>query len=355
MAAPCLSVIIPVYNAAPWLRQCLDSVVGQEGPTAEILLVDDGSTDGSGDICDEYRSRDNRVIVLHGATAGAGPARNRGLERARGEFLVFVDADDLVEPGAFAALVAAQRESGADVVRGAWRVITADGQPGTMRQTYYPARRGMAYIQEEGDRHRVCFNPTVWAALFRRTFLTDHGVRFEHRLSGQDALLVLALTRLNPRYRYLDRIVYAYRRQAFNSITLTFSPSKRQRIRDQRVFLDALYQYFLAENDPGTVDAAMGEIYVDLMFRYLVVCAASSLLSGGTEAAAEFSRVFDDSSWSRFLPGYFRERTAGRSWLLPWLYRLGWRRLAFALCRHKARRRYGPEIAALSASTSDGE
>ena len=101
---PFFSVIIPVYNAEKYLAQCVDSLLGQDYDDFELLLVDDGSPDGSGDICDGYAKKDERVRVLHQENAGPTPARRKGLACARGEYVCFVDADDWVLPGYFHAL-----------------------------------------------------------------------------------------------------------------------------------------------------------------------------------------------------------------------------------------------------------
>ena len=98
---PLFSVIIPVYNAEKYLAQCVDSLLDQDFSDFELLLVDDGSPDGSGVLCDEYAAKDERVQVIHQANAGPTPARRRGLERARGEYICFVDADDWVKPAYF--------------------------------------------------------------------------------------------------------------------------------------------------------------------------------------------------------------------------------------------------------------
>lgn len=89
-----LSVIIPVYNVAEYLGRCLDSLLRQRSELVEFVIVDDGSTDGSGELCDEYAIRDNRFRVIHKANAGVSAARNTGLEAARGEYIAFVDGDD---------------------------------------------------------------------------------------------------------------------------------------------------------------------------------------------------------------------------------------------------------------------
>ena len=93
-----ISVIVPVYNVEPWLRQCLDSIVGQTYGDLEILLVDDGSTDRCGAVCEEYARADARIRVFHTENRGLSAARNLGLREARGELIGFVDADDWIEP-----------------------------------------------------------------------------------------------------------------------------------------------------------------------------------------------------------------------------------------------------------------
>ena len=91
-----ISVIIPVYNVAPYLKECLDSVVRQTYTNLEIILINDGSTDDSGNICDDYAKVDKRIRVVHQENAGLGPARNTGLDLCTGEYLTFVDSDDFL-------------------------------------------------------------------------------------------------------------------------------------------------------------------------------------------------------------------------------------------------------------------
>lgn len=93
-----ISIIIPVYNVPEYIGECLDSVTAQSYHDIEILLVDDGSTDGSGRICDEYASRDSRIKVLHRRNGGPSVARNAALDECRGEYVTFIDADDVVSP-----------------------------------------------------------------------------------------------------------------------------------------------------------------------------------------------------------------------------------------------------------------
>lgn len=93
-----ISVIIPVYNAEKYLQPCVDSVLMQTYKDFELILVDDGSKDGSGAMCEKIASQDSRVHVVHQKNAGAGAARNAGIKTAKGEYIVFVDSDDMIEP-----------------------------------------------------------------------------------------------------------------------------------------------------------------------------------------------------------------------------------------------------------------
>jgi len=110
-----ISVIIPVYNVYPYLIKCVDSVISQTHKNLEIILVDDGSSDGSADICDTYL-KDSRVRVLHKENGGLSDARNAGLEEASGEYIFFLDADDYIEPYAFEVMLKALVMNNADIV-----------------------------------------------------------------------------------------------------------------------------------------------------------------------------------------------------------------------------------------------
>lgn len=111
-----LSVIVPVYNAQQFLSKCIDSVLCQNEHDLELILVDDGSRDDSGKICDEYAKTDCRVKVIHQENAGVSAARNQGIAAAAGEYIGFVDSDDWIEPNMFERLLSEAKSTGADVV-----------------------------------------------------------------------------------------------------------------------------------------------------------------------------------------------------------------------------------------------
>ena len=111
-----ISVIIPIYNAEKYLRECINSVLNQTYKNFELLLIDDGSTDGSGTICNEYANNDSRVKVVHKQNGGVSAARNSGLELAKGEYVAFVDSDDFVNENYLLSLYKKAIETNADLV-----------------------------------------------------------------------------------------------------------------------------------------------------------------------------------------------------------------------------------------------
>lgn len=112
---PLISIIVPVYNVKDYLSKCLQSICGQTYKNLEIILIDDGSSDGSGELCDLFAQRDGRIKVIHQANAGQSAARNRGLAVAQGEFLGFVDSDDWIEPDMYEFLYCLLKENEADI------------------------------------------------------------------------------------------------------------------------------------------------------------------------------------------------------------------------------------------------
>lgn len=111
-----LSVIVPVYNVEQYLSRCVDSILGQSFSDLEVILVNDGSRDGSGGICDSYARRDPRVRVIHKENGGLSSARNAGIDAAEGEYLAFVDSDDWIEQDCYETMLALTEKYGADLV-----------------------------------------------------------------------------------------------------------------------------------------------------------------------------------------------------------------------------------------------
>ena len=187
MREPLVSVIVPVYNAMPYLESCIHSITIQTYEKIEILLVDDGSMDGSGVLCDEMAALDDRISAIHTDNSGVGLARNRALDVARGEWFAFVDSDDIVESWHVEALLNEALGSGAEVALGGYRLLESDGlsrliSPSS-KQSPVSARRAIEMLMyQEG------VDTAPWGKLFRAD--TFAKVRFPSLPSSEDLATV---------------------------------------------------------------------------------------------------------------------------------------------------------------------
>ncbi|MCF0190319.1 MAG: glycosyltransferase family 2 protein [Marinilabiliaceae bacterium] len=180
---PYISVIIPVYNVAFYLRRCLDSLLCQTYTDFELLLVDDGSDDGSGAICDEYASRDARIRVVHKENGGASSARNVAIDIAEGSYIVFVDADDAVVPDYLKIMLEDAQRYDADVAITDFRMVYGDklsaekGDKRGRERKLTPAEAIEKMLYQDG----IKSNP--FAKLFRRALFDEiryrEGILFE--------------------------------------------------------------------------------------------------------------------------------------------------------------------------------
>ncbi len=191
---PSVSVIVPVYNAEPYLRQCLESVLRQSLREIELICVDDGAEDASGAICEAYAAQDARIRVLHQENRGAGAARNAGLAAARGTYLAFLDADDLYAPQALEKAYARACGSGAEIVL--FGAAYCDGE-GALLFREEPNRRplGNRTVFSAREAPRYFFQVTscnTWNKLFRREFVLAHALRFQEIRTANDLCFVYA-------------------------------------------------------------------------------------------------------------------------------------------------------------------
>ncbi len=200
-----VSVIVPVYNAERWLGRCVESVLGQTHGELELILVDDGSVDGSGALCDDYAVRDSRVRVIHKANGGVSAARNDGLEAARGEWIAFCDNDDFMAAGMVERLLGICVETGSDIAQCGTARGLAESLPmppaGPVK--VMTGRELLERFRSEGTIY-------IWDKIYRRGVW--NGVRFpEGSYTGEDVWVVhhlfgaartVAVTRERLYYHY---------------------------------------------------------------------------------------------------------------------------------------------------------
>ena len=178
-----VSIIVPIYNAEQYLRRCVDSILNQEYTDYELLLVNDGSTDASGDICEEYGDRDPRVIVIQKENTGVSDSRNRALDRARGKYLQFLDSDDWITPDATRLFVRAAEEYGCDmVISDFYRVVGERLSPkGDIEEEGVLTREEFAAHMMENPAD--FYYGVLWNKLYRRDIVEEHKLRMDTDIS----------------------------------------------------------------------------------------------------------------------------------------------------------------------------
>ena len=240
-----ISVIIPVYNVEQYLPQCVESILAQTYQRLEIILVDDGSTDGSGRLCDALAQRDGRIRVIHKPNGGLSDARNAGTEACNGEFVFYLDSDDYLEQDAIMALVRIQSESQAEIVIGNYSYTYADhediAQPDTGTIQKYTRKEAISLLMQ-GKLQTFAWGKLIRADIAKRhpfpvgKLFEDH---FWTHLVFQDCETVV----------YSSKPMVHYRQRG-NSISYTFNLKRLDIIegwQERIVFLQQEYPDMVEE------------------------------------------------------------------------------------------------------------
>lgn len=216
-----LSVVIPVYNVEKYLQQCVDSIINQLTDECEIILVDDGSPDGSGEICDRYANKDSRINVIHQQNGGLAAARNTGLDYARGEYVAFVDSDDYLDGHCIAKILSWISSGGADVCfmramkvfsNGKQQLLDDEIEATVLRESKELA---IKYLSE-----RSKYPGSACTKIFRRSLLEKNNLRFpDDRRVAEDLGFVFQCILDADTYDALPIDYYFYRQAREGSIT----------------------------------------------------------------------------------------------------------------------------------------
>lgn len=213
-----ISVVVPVYNTAPYLRQCLTSIASQTYRDLEVICMDDGSTDGSGAICDAFAQADDRFVVRHQANMGESAARNAGMTLVHGEYLAFVDCDDWLAPEMYEKLLQRMEETGADLVGCSYAKVFEDGtiQPMAnelpVRQNVWSQHELLTYVY-----HRDAYRGVtgyIWCKLYRMSALRRRRklpVFRRDLVLGGDILFFAQAAMRTTSASYMDAPLYHYR------------------------------------------------------------------------------------------------------------------------------------------------
>lgn len=209
--APTVSIIVPVYNAESSIARCVDSILSQQFTDFELLLVDDGSRDGSGAICDGYAAADSRVRVIHKENTGVSDTRNLGIAQARGTYLQFLDSDDWITPDATKLLVRTAEAHSCDlVISDFYRVVGERvSRKGDIDEDRTLTRE--EYAAHMMEQPADFYYGVLWNKLYRRDIVADHGLRMDPDISWcEDFLFNLEYIRHAERFYALQVPIYYY-------------------------------------------------------------------------------------------------------------------------------------------------
>ena len=215
-----ISVIIPVYNTAAFLDDCLSSVVRQTYSDLQIILIDDGSTDASGSMCDFWAEKDERIQVIHQKNAGVSAARNAGLCAATGDLIAFLDSDDTLPPEAYEQLVTGM--GNADLVMGRTRNMAEDG---TLLADDGPSDitpQRDTFLLELFEERSGCYLGYMGGKLIRREILEQHQIRFDPTIRmNEDRLFLTEYLIHSGGISLIDAVVYHYRQRGSSVMQLS--------------------------------------------------------------------------------------------------------------------------------------
>ena len=245
-----VSVIVPVYNIEMYIQKCINSVLDQDYKEIELIIIDDGSSDKTGEICRKYAEIDTRVVYIKKENEGQGIARTMGLKLAKGEYIMFVDGDDWLEDGAISNLVCIAEKEYADIVVGdIWYVYNAGDD---FRKEYSKIRYedGQIISCHENPEKINRLRAFTWGKLYKRSFLVDVGFE-QGRGFYEDVASIPFLMAKAKKIVYISKPIYNYLKTRMNSSIHNFD-----KISDMGVALEilckkmhGLEQYDMYENE----------------------------------------------------------------------------------------------------------
>ena len=293
------SIIIPCYNLAQWIDQCLDSVIAQDFKDWECVVIDDESTDDSGQILDEYARRDSRFKIIHQKNAGEGGARNTGLLSAKGEWIFFLDGDDLMLPHALAQLVECITEDD-KIIRFKYTAFD-DGTCPNIQSETVPSQVRLVDISQEIRMED--FYTYVWQHVYRRS-VTD-GLKFKRYIRGCDRVYLskILLQRVD-KVKVVDCVCYGYRKRAGSAMN---SVPSRQVLCDE---MDHRLDIMEMIDTSRTKVVYAGKDWLEKYFtaRYYFIASKNmwvSLFSRRKSAMMRFAKLKGLSAYGRIVAALF--------------------------------------------------
>lgn len=264
-----ISVVIPVYNVEKYLCECIDSVLSQSYRNFEMILVDDGATDHSGEICDTYKYQDSRIRVIHQPNGGLSAARNMGLKNATGEYVYFLDSDDYIVPETFSKLMSVVQKNRADIVFFDADVFFTDCDPDPNvykyeRRKEYLSKNGREMLMEllSTDEYRTA----VPLMIFKRKYLEDNSIAFLEGILHEDELFTFLVYFADGIVAHCHEMLYRRRMRAASIMT---GASMLKRFKSMLVIYDTLENKYRKKEIYGpSADTYIARIVRSVIAKY---------------------------------------------------------------------------------------
>lgn len=261
------SVVVPVYNVEKYLRECVESILRQTFDDFELILVDDGSKDSSGAICDEYAATDNRIKVIHKKNGGQSTARNAGIDAARGEYAIFLDSDDLICDNNFFSNLENTIEPDTDVVVFRYCKYFEDKRVDEcgINLSGIVSNSKVEFLRELVKRD--AFFCSCWSKCTRMSVLKDNGIKFDENLSCEDMDWYYNVVSKVSSFKVIDK-PFVYYRQRANSVTSSF---KKKSITDYIFTIEKWSKIFdkIEDNaEKSVMLSSLAKLYCNLLISY---------------------------------------------------------------------------------------
>ena len=248
-----ISIIVPIYKAEQYIHRCVDSILAQNYTDFELLLIDDGSPDRCGAICDEYAAKDSRVRVFHKENGGVSSARNLGLDNAQGEWITFIDADDYVHPNFLSSLYS---QHDADLIVGSFQIVGSDEVWDVLLKDYLYDKSSLK--ENVFDLLMKINFQTPWGKLFNYELLKTYHLRFDEKMiANEDLLFVMNCLLHIESLRTCASTYYFYERGNVNGLSQNFHH---------------FYPYFYGMDAFESTTIALTQVFGDVVKHMYNIC-----------------------------------------------------------------------------------
>ena len=316
-----ISVIIPVFNVQEYVEECVKSVLDQSYQNIEIIIINDGSTDASSDICKRIANMDSRIRLIEQKNIGLGETRNRGIELAKGDYIAFVDSDDYIHTDFLKILLNKAEETGADIIEGEYEVLK-DG----FKKLNYSFKNTSPFFLDDNNKELFykfyyfgsIYKHFAWDKLYKKEFLIRNNIRFgDNRIIfAEDTWFQLQALYYNPRIDFATGAIYVYR-QRLESIM--HQPKKNLPQRQYR--MAKYYETFINDKNESRIE---DRVLLLVAYEALIMEAMNQIHFDGTykNFKQKIKFLLEDDAYTKWMKdiwkkkGYLLEPKRGRRWFL---------------------------------------